>query len=273
MKKKRKLIKRIYLIVLPLLIAVWIFNNFTIKTVETAVSSAKISGEIKIALVSDLHLSFYTNCRKIVKAIGKTEPDVIFVLGDMYSKGQTQKIADVCDFMQELAKIADVYTVVGDHDYDDEYKDAIRKLENIYLLDYEFRDIEIKGNKLRIYGINNAYFSSTFDLSREFDPPLNDRTNILLSHIPSMKHYGDFGFDYIFSGDTHGGMVRLPFLGGIYYNGYILPKITYSGEITDKGLYEYENTSLYVTSGVGHYPLPLRFGCRPEICLIKIKGE
>ncbi len=261
------------MITIPILLIVWVFNNFTLKTVESDLASDKITDEIKIALISDIHLSFYTDVDKIIETTKQTEPDFIFVLGDMYSRGQTRKIDDVCRIMQDLAQISDVYTVVGDHDHDDEYKEALRKLKNVFLLDYEFRDIEIKGNKLRIYGINNAYFGDKFDLSQEFDSPPEDRLNILLSHIPSMQHYGDFGFDYIFCGDTHGGMIRLPFLGGIYYNGYILPKITYDGEITDKGLYEYENTSLYVTSGAGHYPLPLRFGCRPEICLIKIKGE
>ena len=42
---------------------------------------------------------------------------------------------------------------------------------------------------------------------------------------------------------------------------------------SSKCLYEFENTSLFVTSGLGHYPLPLRFNNRPEICFITIKGE
>lgn len=273
LKKKRKILKLLCLISIPLLLVVWSFNNFTIKTTVATLTSEKINEELRIALVSDVHLSVFTDKKDIINSITQTNPDLIFVLGDVYSRGQTQKIDDACSFMQTLSEIADVYVVTGDHDYDDTYKNELRELNNVHLLDYEYRDIDVKGNNLRIYGINNAYFSESFDLRKEFDTPPSDRVNILLSHIPSMKHYGDFGFDYIFCGDTHGGMVRLPYLGGIYYNGYILPKLTYKDDVTDKGLYEYENTSLFVTSGVGHYPLPLRFGCRPEICLIKIKGE
>lgn len=273
MNNKRKILKLFCLICIPVLLVVWSFNNFTIKTTVTTLTSEKFNEEVRIALVSDIHLSVFTDKKGIIKSITETNPDLIFVLGDIYSRGQTHKINEACTLIQDLSKIAEVYVVVGDHDYDDEYKNEVKKLNNVHLMDYEYRDIDIKGNKLRIYGINNAYFSDNFDLSKEFDAPPKDRVNILLAHIPSMEHYGDFGFDYIFCGDTHGGMVRLPYLGGIYYNGYILPKLTYKDEITDKGLYEYENTSLFVTSGVGHYPLPLRFGCRPEICLIKIKGE
>ncbi len=273
MKKKRKLLKSFFTIFFLVTVVIWGYNNLTLTTTETTITDEKLNSELRIALVSDLHISAFTNCDKVINSVKETEPDIIFVLGDMYSRGQTGKIDRVTDFLFELSNIADVYTVTGDHDYDEEYKQELLKLNNVHLLDYIYRDIEIKGNKLRIYGINNVYFSNTFDLSNEFEKLPEDRINILLSHIPSMPHYGDFGFDYIFCGDTHGGMIRLPWFGGLYYNGYILPKITYNGAITDKGLYEFDNTSLYVTSGVGNYPLPLRFNNKPEICLIKIKGE
>lgn len=261
------------LITAVLLTVVWAYSNFTLQTVEAELSSEKACEEIRIALVSDLHLSFYTDCDKIIETVSETEPDVIFMLGDMYSRYRTEKIDRVIDFTKELSEIAEVYAVTGDHDYNEEYKQKLDNLENVFLLDYEFRDADIKGNKLRIYGIDNVYFSDTFDLANEFEAPPDDRINILLSHIPSMSAYGDFGFDYIFCGDTHGGMVRLPLIGGIYFNGYIFPEITYHGPVTDKGLYEFGETSLFVTSGIGNYPLPLRFNCKPEICLIKIKGE
>ncbi len=273
MKKKKRLIKFFCLILAVVVLAVWSYNNLTLKTVETTLTTEKTEDEIRIALVSDLHYSYFYDNDKVIRSIKKTSPDIIFVLGDMYSRGMTGRIDKVIGFLEELSEIADVYAVTGDHDYDDEYKQKVTELKNVYLLDYIYRDVVIKDNKLRIYGINNVYFTDTFDLHNEFETPPEDRINILLSHIPSMPHYGDFGFDYIFSGDTHGGMIRLPWFGGLYYNGHILPKITYNGTITDKGLYEFENTSLYVTSGIGNYPIPLRFNNRPEICLIKIKGE
>ncbi len=273
MKKKKRFIKFFCLFLTIALLAVWSYSNMSLKTVETTLTTEKVSDEIRIALVSDLHYSFIYDNDKVISNVKETNPDLIFVLGDMYSRGMTGRIDRVINFLDKLSEVADVYAVTGDHDYDDEYKQKISTLKNVHLLDYTYRDIELKGAKLRIYGIDNVYFSDTFDLGNEFEKPPADRINILLSHIPSIPHYGDFGFDYIFSGDTHGGMVRLPWFGGLYYNGYILPKITYEGIITDKGLYEFENTSLYVTSGVGNYPLPLRFNNRPEICLIKIKGE
>lgn len=273
MRKKHKFKKLLCLFLSFVILAVWIYNNFTLVTNEVNLIHSTANDEVRIMLISDLHLSFYSDTDKIISRTEQAKPDLIFVLGDMYSRNQTQKIDRVVQFMNDLSEIADVYAVTGDHDYDEEYKEKLRNLEKVHLLEYDYADINVKGNNLRIYGINNVYFSPTFDLNNEFEKPPTDKINILLSHIPSTSSYGDFGFDYIFCGDSHGGMVRLPLLGGIYYDGYILPSITYDRLITDKGLYELKSTSLFVTTGAGHYPLPLRFNNRPEICLVKIKGE
>lgn len=274
MKNKLKRIIALLIVAALVVLPVWYYNNFTVKTVYETITSSKIESEIKIAVISDLHAyKFGKDNKKIINRIKDLSPDLIFFVGDMYSRGQTNKIGESVEFLNALAEITQTYIVTGDHDYDEIYKEELKKLEKVKLLDYIKDDIQVNGNNLSIYGIDNVYFSSTFDLSNEFAVPDEDKFNILLSHIPSIEHYGDFGFDLIFCGDTHGGMIRLPFLDGLYFNGYILPKLTYKGIITDKGLYEFENTSLFVTSGLGNYPLPLRFNNRPEICLITIKGE
>ncbi|MBQ3129184.1 MAG: metallophosphoesterase [Clostridia bacterium] len=270
-------VKRCIILLLALavvLFSVWFYNNFTLKITEETVTSEKVEGEIKIVVMSDLHsFRFGKDNLKLIEKTKKLSPDLIFFVGDIYSRGQTSKIGQAVSLLESLGKIADVYVVTGDHDTDELYKNELKKAENVTLLDYTKKDIAVKGNELSLYGIDNVYFSSTFDLGNEFDTPSENRLNILLSHIPSIEHYGDFGFDFIFCGDTHGGMVRLPFLNGLYFNGYLLPELTYNGIVTDKGLFEFENTSLFVTSGLGNYPLPLRFNNRPEICLITIKGE
>lgn len=274
LKAKSKRFLALLILIAILTIPVWYYNNFTIKTVSETVASEKINGEIKIVTISDLHAyKFGKGNKKVIEEIRALFPDLIFFLGDMYSRGQTDKIDESVTFLENLSEIADTYVITGDHDTDNVYKEKLRSAKDVTLLSYEKDDIDINGNKLSIYGIDNVYFSSTFDLINEFSPPAVDRINILLSHIPSIEHFGNFGFDFIFCGDTHGGMVRLPFLDGLYFNGYLLPKLTYKGLITDKGLYEFENTKLFVTSGLGNYPLPLRFNNRPEICLITIKGE
>ena len=217
MKVKYKRFVALLILTAVILLPVWYYNNFTIATVTETITSGKVNGEIKIVTISDLHAyNFGKNNATIIRKISELSPDLIFCLGDMYSRGQTRKIDESVIFLERLAEIADVYVVTGDHDTDDEYKEKLRSVQNITLLSYEKEDINVNGNTLSVYGIDNVYFSATFDLINEFSPPTDDKLNILLSHIPAKDKFDNFGFDFIFCGDTHGGMIRLPFLDGLH---------------------------------------------------------
>lgn len=273
MKKRRKKAHR-FLAFVALLVTIWIFNNFTLKTTEQAIHSEKLTNDIKIAVISDLHGSTFGNDNKrVVRKIKKETPDLIFVLGDMYTNFRYEQIDTAVSLVKQLSAISETYVVTGEHDTDDEYKTALGALDSVHLLDYRDESISVNGNNIEIYGIDNVYFTPTFDLHNKFSEPQNDSYNILLAHIPNAEKYDNFGVDLILCGDTHGGMVRLPFLGPIYYNSYLLPKLTYSDKLTDKGLYELTNKKLFVTSGLGNYPLPLRFFNRPELCILTLKAK
>lgn len=273
MKKSKKRILS-SLIILSLIIPTWYISNYSLKLNEQTVYSSKIENDIKIALISDLHgTKFGKDNIKIINMISERKPDLIFVLGDMYTRNKTDRIDDTVEFIKKLSEIASTYVVTGDHDTDDEYKEKLKSNKNIHLMDYKSEDIAIKNNNITIYGIDNVYFTTTFDLHNAFNEPNRKRFNILLSHIPEIEKFKDFGVDIIFSGDTHGGLIRIPLLGPIYYNGYIFPKLTYPNEMTDKGLYYFDNKKIFVTSGLGDYPIPLRFLNRPEICMITLKKE
>ncbi len=270
--KKKKLI--IPLLVLSLLVPTWYVNNYSLKLTEQTIYSEKVGNDIKIAVISDLHgESLGKNNSKITGLINEQNPDLIFVLGDMYTQNHYEQIDTAVELVENLSEIADTYVVTGDHDTDQKYTDKLNSLQNVHLMNYKKADLSINGTDITIYGIDNVYFSPTFDLHNEFDEPDSKRLNILLAHIPETEYFENFGADIIFSGDTHGGMIRLPFIGPLYYNGYVLPKLTYSDRITDKGLYSFNDKQIFVTSGIGNYPVPLRFLNRPEVCMITLKKE
>lgn len=269
----KKRVKRLFRLLI-IIALIWAFNNFTLKTTEQTIYSEKLSEDIKIAVISDLHGStFGKDNKRIISKISDENPDLIFVLGDMYTNYRYEQIDTAVSLVKQLASITEVYVITGDHDTDEQYTKALNKLENVHLLAYQMENITVKGTDITIYGIDNVYFTPTFDLHNEFSEPDQSRYNILLAHIPNAEGYQNFGVDLILSGDTHGGIARLPFLGAIYYNGYFLPKLTYSDKIFDKGLYGLDNKQLYVTSGLGSYPLPLRFLNRPEICILTLKAK
>ena len=276
MKKKNRKTKKRFIIFIALLMAftsIWYWNNFTIRTTEQTILSDKINGEVQIVLISDLHgASFGKDNSRLIKKISDANPNLIFVLGDMYSCGHTEDIEKTVKLIENLTEITDTFLITGDHDTDDSYKQELKKLKNLHYLSFESQDITVNGTDITVYGVDNVYFSPTYDLNNAFTQPDSNRLNILLAHIPQYPYYDSFNVDLIFCGDSHGGMIRLPFLGGIYYEGYLFPKITYPGEVTDKGLYQYSQKSMFVTSGLGWNPLPIRLNNRPEICKITLKG-
>lgn len=267
--KKRKRTFRFVCFVAVMLAAVWAVNNFCIRVEKQTLLSEKIISPLRIVLVSDLHSSSFGKDNRILRNLIKQQtPDLIFVLGDMYSRFEAERPDKAVGFTTALAQYAPVYFVSGDHDYQQNYFKALEE-GGVNVLNFEKSDITVKGNEISIYGIRSEWFSPTFSLGNAFDPVDEERVNILLAHCPYMKKFSSFeNLDFVFSGDTHGGMIRLPFLGPVYYNGSILPKITYSGKMYDKGYYNVNGTQLFVTSGAGNYPLPLRFNNRPEIVVI-----
>ena len=264
MKRKRKF--AVAVLALIFAVSTWAFNNYCIKVTEKTLLSSKVNEPVRLVLVSDLHGDeFGKNNKHLINIIKNQQPDAVLVLGDMYSRYGRYRMDTAVDFMAALTAFAPVYFVSGDHDYDEKYFTALEN-SGINALNFEKSDAEINGNKITFYGIRSEWFSPTFDLNNAFAPADGSRINILLAHCPLMEKYESFrNLDFVLSGDTHGGMVRLPLLGPAYYNGSFLPRFTYRGEMYDKGYYSVNGVRLFVTSGVGNYPLPVRFNNRPEI--------
>lgn len=255
------------------LTAIWYWNNFTVKTTVQTIESDKVKGDVTITVISDLHgATFGKDNKKLIQKISDTEPDLIFVLGDMYSRGNAEDEECAVKLIEKLNEITDTFVITGDHDTDDSYKQELKNIKGLHYLSFDNENMTVNGTDITIYGVDNVYFSPTYDLNNAFSPPDKNRLNILLAHCPQYEYYESFGTDLTFCGDSHGGMIRLPFLGGIYFNGYLFPKITYPMDITDKGLYDYNGKFMYVTSGLGSYPVKLRLNNRPEICKIVLKG-
>ncbi len=273
-----------FLVICLAIIFLWYFNNYTIKINETGISSEKISTSITAVVLSDLH-SDGTNIsgRSVMDKVEKIDPDIVFALGDMYSRGASEEQIQIpIDFMADLAAHYPTYFVPGDHDTSYGY---IKSLSDagVHVMAYRYGSeefyleerVEINGNRLHIMGIDNVYYSDTFDLSKEFsnDP---DCYNILMAHIPNYEKFSEFGADLTLCADTHGGMARLPFnLGPVYDSlaGEWFPRLLSNRTVYDKGWFEYENGAMFITSGIGDSPFPVRIFNRPEVVAIEINPE
>ena len=262
--KHRKLI--ILIEILFLLLFFWWFETFTIKITKSEIQNEKIKNRITIVQLTDLHgAQFGEQNLKLIKKIEKQNPDIIVSTGDMYSAGDEKGKKVAFELLTKLAQKYSVYFVNGEHDNNKEFMEKLKE-NKVHVLDYKDEIVTIEETKLHIYGIDNVYYSPTFDLKNEFQQDSENYT-ILLAHIANQDKFEQFGIDLSICGDTHGGQVRLPWIGAIYTEGVWFPELL--GEPI-KGLYKRENSNLFISSGLGNYPIPLRTFNRPEIAVIRL---
>ena len=260
------------------LVVVWWFNNYTIRINKNAYVTDKVSTRFRIAVISDLHIhEGGISGEKVLEKISSTDPDMVLVLGDMYTTGSTQDVIDmaakaVTDFGGEGYP---TYFVSGEHDTENYYIDKLAA-GGVKVMNYREEAVEVKGNKVQLIGIDNAYYSPTFDLSNEFSVD-KDSLSILLAHLQNYPKFADFGTDLTICADTHGGMFQLPFdLGPLvdpYNKDQWFPQLMTDNTVFDKGWFQYPGGAMFITSGLGDSPYPARFNNRPEVVVLDILPE
>jgi predicted MPP superfamily phosphohydrolase len=86
--------------------------------------------------------------------------------------------------------------------------------------------------------------------------------NIFLMHYPAwLENLGSEKYDLIQAGHSHGGQVRIPFYGALM--------VPFGVGRYDLGMFRTASGSLYVNPGIGWFPIPIRFNCRPEITVFE----
>jgi predicted MPP superfamily phosphohydrolase len=110
------------------------------------------------------------------------------------------------------------------------------------------------------YGVNDEGLKIAVKNTKQ------DVLNILLSHSPDLIHEAaNQNVDLMLSGHTHGGQICLPGFGALYSPAQL-------GREYNAGKFDFEDTILYISRGLGHVFLPLRFFCPPEITVINLIG-
>lgn len=268
-RRKKHRLRNFFLFIAALLLC-WYWSTFTLTVNQVTVRNQKVKESIKIVQITDLHGSLFGKENGLLlQKIKAQEPDFIAVTGDMYTHGDDAALSRAVALLRALAVDFPVYYVNGEHDNSETFHNALENA-GVRYLDYETENLEIRGTPVTLYGINNVYYSPTFNLKNAFTLD-ESRLNILLAHSENMEDFADFGLDLVLCGDTHGGQVRLPYAGALVNNGIWLPEL--KGKRYTKGLYEQDGTQLFISSGLGNYPVPLRFLNRPEIAVLTVVPE
>ncbi len=204
------------------------------------------------------------------------KPDLILFPGDMVIREQDNYQA-VLDLIAKASAIAPCYGVLGNHESERIYyhsdEELPQKLENagLNLLRNACEEIRIRDNTVLLLGVEGTAFGFEQYGGRDFmdEMEINPTSySIVMAHIPILfeSQLSAYDFDLGIAGHVHGGIVRLPFIGGLYSSEEgLFPKLCAGKYTLSKG------QSLFISSGLGDSKLfPLRINNRPELVIIDV---
>lgn len=276
---KHKKIKVIAKILCGLLLAVLIYccvsiliSYHALGVTEYGISSVKISEEINIVLLSDLHESgFGKDNTRLIQKVREQSPDLIFTVGDMVN-GDTEDFSYLAPLYDSLSEIAPTYSSLGNHELSNPHIEEIRELLSTHsnFLDNQYTEINVNGTDIRLGGLMGYHPANEEIKAFVADFADTDKFTLLLSHCPEYYTWGvdEVKIDLMVSGHTHGGQVILPFIGGVY-----APEQGFLPEF-DYGVFYEENATLVITRGLGSSKQPVpRFNNPPEIISLTLSPE
>ncbi|WP_290776144.1 metallophosphoesterase [Anaerofustis sp.] len=285
-----------FLIFLLLTFVYLYFENTSLFIVDKKeIVSSKIDSSFdgyKILQLSDLHSrSFGNNNDKLLKKIDKIDPDIIVCTGDMMNSMDDEGNVFI-DLAKKLSSNYPIYYIDGNHEQLVNYNNVsvydkyMSRLKELGVTVVKNKKVNIKkgSSYINLYGLNVdlVYYSTKTALKesnikytqKNFSKTINketfeaDKFNILLTHNPLyFDVYEKSGVDLILSGHVHGGIVRIPFKGGVLSpDQEWFPKYYH-------GLYKINDTSMIVSAGLGNDTVNFRAFNPFEINLITLRSE
>jgi len=246
--------------------------------------------DLTVCVLSDMHnADTGNNNSELLKAIDDISPNFIILAGDIFTKLKKkyveQSIAE--DFLRRLSLKYTVYYGVGNHEHynlhpenDEQYLVDFSEKFRCFIKDnsisfLENTNIDLDGSNCSIYGLDLSleYYRRFKNYPMEDDyiatllgKPVNSSYNILIAHNPEyFQKYEEWGADLVISGHVHGGIVRIPGIGGV-----ISPQIKLFPKY-DSGLFERKNSTMILSRGIGWHSIPVRIFNKAELVKITIK--
>ncbi|ACD52826.1 metallophosphoesterase [Clostridium botulinum] len=285
MRALKKILKRIFItIILIPAICFGIFaysiyvepNLLSVKNIEINNSSnIKNEDTIKIAQISDIHLGEYYAIDKLEKLVNKVNSqnaDIIVFTGDLFDNvSKFEDTSKVAPILKKLNANIGKYAIYGNHDYGGGAKNIYKNVmedSGFKILVNEQANVKLdSGKTMSILGLDDALLGNP-DVEKTARNIKGSNYNLLLLHEPDLSDkFVSYNIDLILAGHSHGGQVKIPFLGEI-----VTPPLA---EKYKDGLYNLNtkrNTQLYVNSGIGNTKVPFRFMNVPEVSIFEIKA-
>jgi predicted MPP superfamily phosphohydrolase len=168
--------------------------------------------------------------------------------------------------------------VSGNHEaWSGKYYEIVKRLKDVgvHVLDDSVVKLSIEDSSLLLFGVRDPDFQTSSYVEGTDITEMTNQFNqwspykgfkILLSHRPELFDlYCEHDMDLIFAGHAHGGQFCIPFIGGLVAPDQgLIPKYT-------RGCYTENESTMFVSRGLGNSIFPVRIFNRPEIVVITLK--
>ena len=215
---------------------------------------------LRIGFLTDIHHSRTVPAADVTRAVELTlagRPDLIVLGGDYVTFGDRGFVGPVAELLAPLAAPHGVFAILGNHD-DDRDMPAALAAQHIEVLKDARTRIEVRGEPLELAGVR-FWTRRVEEVARVLRNATE--TLLLLAHDPRrLVEAAALNVPAVLSGHTHGGQVVLPGVGAVARRRF--PILA--------GLGSRENTSIFVSRGVGTVYVPVRINCPPEVAIVTL---
>lgn len=277
-----KIIKRLFILIFILILLglAALYYAFKIEPYRVVTEDYDLtevtdgSEEVKIALISDLHVKMdftASEIAKVVEEINAAEPDIVIFAGDLYDEYDSYSdnegvIEQLSNIQAKYAKIA----IRGNRDVGggaERMYDDIMSQSGFTLLINENETVTLdSGKTIAITGLDDSLLGAPAMPNDAGDGDYS----ILLTHEPDVvDNYAQYSFDIALSGHSHGGQFHIPLLDSVN------ERLAGQTELCDEyksGMYELSGNigRIFVNTGIGTTHISARFGVPPEVSLMHV---
>ena len=217
-----------------------------------------------VALLSDIHydpLCEADYLRTVIDRVNGLSPDFIFYAGD-FMTDSAKRVHDLADILRNTRAAIGSFAILGNHDQVIAADVIAAALTSAGMTVLRNQTVALPDlDNWYLTGLESFWVGRPSRASIEKTPP--DARHIVLAHEPdSFDRLTDSRIALQLSGHTHGGQIRLPFVGALHVPSW--------GKKYEAGLYERDGRRLYVNRGIGTVSKHYRVNCPPEITLLEL---
>lgn len=264
-----------------------LYDTHRFVVVRYRFASPKLKKNLRLVMLSDLHNARYgQDNEQLLEVIRAQQPDCVVLAGDMITAKKKEKCDRTLALIRQLSEQYPVYYAYGNHEqklicnrerfgdlgerFEEELKKTkVRPLHNLHCI--------LKESNVALYGLEIGWdFFQRFEkkpmpagyLEELLGRPDSAAYCLLLAHNPDyFPEYAAWGAELVLSGHVHGGIIRLPFLGGVISPAMrLFPKY-------DGGLFKEGESRMVLGRGMGTHSPNVRLFNPAELVVVELAPE